>query len=326
MVLRPAGGIGGMVIDSVTGTPVSGVRISVVPADAIAAPTSSYLQGVTGPDGRYHLPSVKPGVYVVKLHPEPDSARIALDQVGVRVEVGQDTKADFNLIPARKISGRVVSTVDGHPVAAVDIHCSDPSGYSNSFGLWSTESDPSGRFSINVPPGRYEVATLPRDRGVVREVTVSDDFDPESLVLEVEPQPIEVVPQSGSPRPSVEIVANALVTAQAIAIYGPRAYWGEPSGTRVIQGRILDTQGAPIAGVRVWPLAASVYYPTQTRDRLPIMHDGRASTTDRNGRFILKDQAEGDLALGVWRLPVGTRQKIVPSGVNEVEFTLPDSR
>jgi 5-hydroxyisourate hydrolase-like protein (transthyretin family) len=330
IVLRPGGGITGLVSDAESGEPAAGIQVLATSAES--PPGSRGLiryVAESGPDGRYLIPGARPGVYSVRQVGGPVSDRLAVGVLGVRVEAGTDATADLELIPARTVSGVLVSEQDGQPMPGIQLGFGRRDGGPGDFPR-SVETDEAGRFSISVMPGDTWISTIAGEHEVVggfRSLDVPEDHDPEFIRLECRARPNLItltVPERRGLPTAGEVGHFAVNLAGQLASELAQEYWEVGEGHRVIRGRVVDPSGQPVAGAYVWNLQ------DQQRDAdgrvRGIPMDGKGATTDRQGIFILDDQPEGELTLGVWRLPVGVREEVVARGVDEVEFTLPVRR
>ncbi|QDV36052.1 sigma-70 family RNA polymerase sigma factor [Tautonia plasticadhaerens] len=327
IILRPAGGIAGLVTDSHSGEPAEGIQVvATMPNAPVDFSVSLPYEARTGPDGRYLIPGASPGVYVVRILQGPEADRLARDVVGVRVEVGRDSLADLRLDPSRRLSGAVYSVDDGRPLPGVGINLVNAEGAGHHWGNRFVESDAYGRFSISMLPGEYRLLPLTTEYAFVadpRPIIVPEDRDPAPIRLACSPRP--------EPRSVVLPARRGLPSAGELGQFAVNligqlglVYWGEGQGHRVVRGRVVDEQGMPVAGVHIWNIR------DEDRDASGIVRaiavDGKSATTDREGVFVLGNQHEGELTLGLWKLPSDLREEVVGSGRDEVEFTLPIRR
>ena len=328
IVLSPGGGIAGLVTDAATGAPVAGASVLVLmPDGTTGSPDTNRRQATTGADGRYLIPGTAPGVYVVRILAEPEADRLARDVVGVRVEAGRDAIADLGLQPSRRLSGMVVST-DGRPLPGLTLNCTDGAGSGFNWGTRHARTDADGHFSVSLLPGDVRITSLTGGPAIANggaEVVVPTDRDPEPIRLVCEPRRTVAATRGPGVQDRSIAVAFAANLMESAVYLASRIYWGGREGHRVIRGRVVDEQGTPVAGVRVWGV--------NDRDRdgegriTQIAADDRSATTDRGGVFILGRQPEGEMNLGLLRLPArGIQEEVIATGVDDVEIVLPIRR
>src|SRR5690348_665825 len=120
VVLEPAGGIAGTVVDVATGRPVAG---AVIGAQCIE--TTVMIRGggwgkvISDDQGHFRIGGLAPGVYNLLFESSPKGRRFTARAVeGVRVQAGREARADLQMIEGRRLSGRAIFAVDGEPVAA----------------------------------------------------------------------------------------------------------------------------------------------------------------------------------------------------------------
>ena len=167
--LLPDGHVTGQVLDA-EGEPAAGVEVGVVRAGTF----DEYLpedRATTGEDGRFEIPHIRPGKYVVRpTIPGSVASASAIGRHAPRtVEVRESAHEDVGQIrlPAglalRTVRGSVVDA-HGAPVPGVTTFPSpvtDGEGYEH-FG--SSRTDDEGRFVIAIPVDRQFVIRADRER------------------------------------------------------------------------------------------------------------------------------------------------------------------
>ena len=144
-----------------TNLPIANVRMR---ADDLA--TRRGPQADTGPDGRYSLSGLAPGVYIVSADgltkgyirenyddtvTWDDAARFAV--TGTEVVEG----IDFGLKRGANISGRVIDAITGLPISKLDVKATHADGDEISWG----ETDIDGRYILKgIPDGMVEVIVV----------------------------------------------------------------------------------------------------------------------------------------------------------------------
>ena len=157
--------IRGTVVNYSNGSPISGVKISVsVPGHG----------GIVGSDtsdatGHYaiHVPPEKYAVYATKDGFVAQSYRdVAHVLVVIQANDGQETAADFRMLPGAAISGRVVDT-NGSPIPNVRLGANIKfyrQGRVDVGMQASAQTNAQGEYRIaNLPPGRYFLQAIRND-------------------------------------------------------------------------------------------------------------------------------------------------------------------
>ncbi|MBZ5581576.1 MAG: carboxypeptidase-like regulatory domain-containing protein [Acidobacteriia bacterium] len=198
---RPAAGsISGMVTDAFTGTPILGITVSagapaprtgvIVPSNS---PAGSDLIVKTDAQGRYKFPDLKPGEYVITVHPESIPQRpmgvIAPVSKHFTLTGGQDlASADFAVEVPGSISGNITGP-EKEPLAGISVlliekaYRNSRTAYGQSSG---TTTDAKGRYTLalNVRPGRsYAILARPMVRSLAPTSTAPKDPEERKLIL-----------------------------------------------------------------------------------------------------------------------------------------------
>jgi len=303
VTLDDAGGIEGTVIDSTTGKPVEGVRVG---AELIEIKLDEPLGGGGGgafSDARGHFQAggLAPGVYNLLFMASPKGRRLTARAVeGVRVKAGEDSRADLVMIEGRRLLGTAIHVNENTPMARVPVSCYSAARPRSGAACQTTITDDQGRFEHFVPPGPALVYIGIPALGSrhMKTLTIPSDRDPEPVRLEMNDDPAVGFFLSLS-RP---VECNARVRLNATA--GNALARDE---IRSLTGRIFDTDGSPIAGIRVSYNAEKFV----------------SATTDRMGLFRLKGLPPGDLELELQKDGYGSGQTAIPPDAWEVDLTLP---
>lgn len=158
----PGGALEGTVLDSLTGQPVEGVEVSVVPQEGLRPGSSSYRRVKTDLRGSFRFDSLPLGGYVVNYR----KTAYAGTDYGVarprRVRLSDAEPVQLRLViePTATLSGRVLDE-DGKPLSGVWIYArhgsraSPVSDETNSAGEFSLDYLAAGRYTlqIRVPAG-----------------------------------------------------------------------------------------------------------------------------------------------------------------------------
>jgi hypothetical protein len=142
---------------------VGGVMTSEGSAAALAAGGPMRNMGVTGPDGRFELLVDEPGTYGVAISPA-DGQTTHFRHFDIPDVESRDIEIDLG---GTVLSGLVLEEATERPLPAAQV------SVQGSSGVVSAETDASGRFQVDLAPGRYNItAELP-------------EFAPQYLELEV---------------------------------------------------------------------------------------------------------------------------------------------
>jgi protocatechuate 3,4-dioxygenase beta subunit len=118
----------------------------------LATPGAMSNTGVTGPDGRFELHVDGPGTYAVAISPT-DGQTTHFRSVEIPDVESRDIEIDLG---GTVLSGAVLEEATDRPLPAAQLKLWGRSG------LVCAETDPSGRFEVDVAPGRYSIsAELP---------------------------------------------------------------------------------------------------------------------------------------------------------------------
>lgn len=159
----------GMVIDSLTGEPISGAAVEI-------PDPRNRMSALTGPDGRFHFENIsharvgldvkKPGYFWEKEPLQWFDAFIEIVQLG-----SESTQLVIKLVPAAVITGRVTDS-DGSPVQSLSV------GLFYSSVWWGQKvvhemrgggTDNRGEFRIDgLTPGTYYLKAGPSYRAILR--------------------------------------------------------------------------------------------------------------------------------------------------------------
>ena len=304
VTLQDAGGIAGTVLDATTRKPVAGATIA---AQTIELGNRLPLGGGWGDAtsdarGHFQIGSLEPGVYNLLFQTSPRGRRFTAQAVeGVRVKAGEDARADLTMIEGRRLSGTAFHINDNTPMAGVPVFCYSSSHPRSGASCQGTYTDEQGRFEHFVPPGPAMVYIANQDllgNRWRRVLTIPADRDPEPVRIERNSDPATATGVKAFR--SLECGVRVRVKAGEVDV-PPR------DEGRTLSGRIFDSNGSPIAGVRVHYNA-----------RKPV-----SGATDRLGVFRLKGLPPGQFRLHMDKDDYGSGWSIIPPDAWEVDVTLP---
>ena len=156
--------IRGTVINYTNSSPISGVKIFVrVPGhgEIVGSDTSDAT-------GHYaiHVPPEKYGAYATKDGFVDQTYKDGADFPVIEANAGQETVADFRMVPGAAISGRVMDT-NGSPIPNVSLRANIKTysqGKADVGMRASAQTNAQGEYRIaNLPPGRYFLQAIRND-------------------------------------------------------------------------------------------------------------------------------------------------------------------
>ena len=307
VTLEDAGWIAGSVVNASIGEPVVDAWIIAEGIEQIEHLfDGGHAMAPSDERGRFVVGGLSPAVYNLLLARSPKGRSFVAPAIeGVRVEAGEEARADLRIIAGRRLRGIAIHATTGKPLGRyTGIDCFNASDPRSGLQYSHASTDEQGRFEFFVPPGLAWVSIRGNGRDgldVRRSLDIPVDRDPEPIVLKQEDDPERKRP--AKPAPPVEFVVRIRVKTDA----GDR----RPSGNeRTLTGRVFDQTGSPLVGVKV--------------------HHGdepnNEAATDRLGVFRLKRLPIGTLRLGLrWEGGERRGRAIVPAEAVEVNLILPET-
>jgi RNA polymerase sigma factor (sigma-70 family) len=304
VAMAKAGRIVGVVTDAATGEPVANARVGAQLLDHSPGQIlgGNYGAATSDAEGRFEVGSLAPGVYNLLFWTAPGGQHLTARAVeGVRVEAGQDARADLQLLAGRRLQGVVVDGETGKPLAGVRVSYYRTSHPQSGAACQGVGADEQGRFEGYVPPGPVfiYVASIPNPgEGSRRRLVVSEDHDPDPIELRVG--------GGGPPGQGMVLLKGAQRPAVPMAGRPPVPEFGR--GDRTVTGHVKDVDGRPVPGLEV-------VFPSSQRVIV---------ATDREGTFILKGLPAGELPLRLSRWGDQRSQATtIPAGSDEIDLTFP---
>ncbi|MBS0204096.1 MAG: M48 family metalloprotease [Planctomycetes bacterium] len=176
----------GRVIDSRTGTPLSGVTVGAFPKQTDFL-QSSGDEATTDANGMYVISGLRPVEHVIQLVKGFGPILTSPAYATAELKSGESFLADFALTVGRRVTGRVLDMTTGEPIPKCRVACTGPSCPAVRL---ETETNERGEFELRVSPGTSNLDC--RENRIfgsesTRAVTVSADSDPDPVVLKVGP-------------------------------------------------------------------------------------------------------------------------------------------
>ncbi len=260
--------IRGEVVDS-TGAPVVGARVRARPSGGKARAARTYGREQSDAQGRFEMKGLRAASYQVTV--ETRDAYFQPDPVTVELRPGVPEKVRLVLEQGGTIRGKVADEY-GQGVAGVTVRAMGRKRWDSARRNAHTRDD--GTFElVGIRPGEVRVTAYKQRWKTLRAPGTTDD--------DVHGETVTVKPG--------EVVEVQLVVASQ-------------SGT--IRGRVLDGQGNPVTDAfvdaeRESDSAGATVGRAQRRLRSGWRR--RPELTDLEGRFVLKDLAEGPYTLRAYR-------------------------
>ena len=287
-------------IDSITKQPVAGARVSAQLVEFHDTMLVGSGRATSDDRGGFVIGGLEPGVYNVLFHGHPkDKALVARAVEGIRVKVGEDTRADLLVIKGRRLRGVAIDTVTYKPMGDASIMCYSLSHPRSGAACERVQADELGQFEFFVPPGPvfvYIASGGLLGRSHKKNLIVPEERDPERVVLTR-----RYPPEAHSSRRVRFAVECAVQVRIAVEDAGKR------TGGRTLSGRVFDPAGRPIASVRV-------HY-NANRQFVEV-------ATDRLGFFRLKGLPSGAIQIGLAKGGYGYGSAEIPPEASEVDITL----
>ena len=270
--------IAGRVTDAVSGKPVAGARLLLVPLDGVALTNWKRADA----QGRFEYAQLQARRYRLTasadrlLQMEYGQKRPGEPGIAIQVRDGEDFKADVALPRGSAIEGLLFDEF-GDPASDVTVRVARKQFAAGRHRLVPLErrdqqavSDDRGRYRIsNLDPGEYYVTAL---SGVYVTETAAGGFAPTYY---------PGTPDAGAATPiSVSVGADAASATFALS----------PARTVRLSGRMVDVEGRPITG------RGGVMLFTRDSLKRPEFHIARGSI-DPDGSFMLRNVPEGSYTL-----------------------------
>lgn len=288
-LLRAQTSISGFVRDSLSGKPLGGANVQLVPS---ATPWAAGRTARSDSIGRYRIDSVAPGQYVIGfLHPRLDS--LGVDAISRTIDVDPGVRylrADLALPSGRAfvttfcgpradntgaVFGRVFRADDGAPINGGSVVVRFAQMRIDNGGVRRAQTQVLAPFGED---GRYVACGIPTDAPVIAQARTGSGEMTGKLGLSGE---IELTFE-----PNVPLVHRDLLIAMApgdsTVASAPRATAAVRSGTARLVGRVITTDGKPLQGARV-----------------TVQDTDVSATTDSSGVFRLAGLPSGTRAVEV---------------------------
>jgi RNA polymerase sigma factor (sigma-70 family) len=233
-----AGAITGRVTGARSGQPVAGASVG---AQFLSFPdyeSGGWAEGETDTDGRYMIPSLRPGIYNVLFERVPDNPKMAAAaQEAVRVEVGKKTTVDFRSAEGRLVSGKVIGKDDNKPIPNCHVGYYGAARSRSGAACLMVRTDAAGKFQFSVPPGTAYLYVA-ESRGPVmpdssRTLEVPAEKDPEEVTL----LSYSKIQKDGQ-------LGETFITTGAAAEKEDHSYQ--------LPLRLRSNTGKPVVGANVW--------------------------------------------------------------------------
>jgi len=337
MVLEPAGGIAGTLIDDTTSRPVAGASVGAQIVEWRKKNLGGWGEAITDAQGKFVIVGLEPGVYDLMLMNVPGRAHAtALAVEGVRVRAGVNSAANLTLFEGRPLPGVVIDQENNQPLAGIPVGCYGPARPQAGFRVQAQRelTDEQGRFTFYVPPGEHYVHIMEAvmsgrrgnrivivpERGEIEPVRLfrSNPAAANSSTLDmrkvaIEPAELEKVVAVDQEQANAEQkeTRKAVVRLRQEAVMKAKEDV-KPSApvVRTVTGHLRDQQGRPIPGVTV-----------QVNPE-PGTEPFDLAVTDRDGLFVYEGLPRRLLNINLARPDLKTIQtEPLPPDRDTVEWT-----
>jgi RNA polymerase sigma factor (sigma-70 family) len=309
-VLQEAGRIVGTVVDAASGEPAEGVKVGAQQLERRGYVLGSgWGDAVSDASGRFEVGGLAAGVYNLLFVESPKDRRFTARGVeGVRVETGQEARADLALIEGRRLLGAVLDAVTGQPLGGVSVSLYSAARPRSGAACQNTKTDERGDFEFFVPPGPARV--------YIAETRCILDLEQSRRTLDVpaeaDPAPVSLrgirAPEEVRRAPDEPLMVEAAAPHHRLPM--PPVETG-----RTLRGRVIDQAGRPLVGARLHS------YEEGYRG---LAEEGyRGLATDREGIFLMRDAPAGDIVFNLEREGYArSRAMVIAGGAEPVEITL----
>jgi protocatechuate 3,4-dioxygenase beta subunit len=336
MVLEPAGGIAGTLIDDATSRPVAGASVGAQIVEWRRKNLGGWGEVITDAQGKFVIVGLEPGVYDLMLMNVPSRAHAtALAVEGVRVRAGVNSAANLTLFEGRPLPGVVIDQENNQPMAGIPVGCYGPARPQAGFRVHAQRelTDEQGRFTFYVPPGEHYVHIMEAvmsgrrgnrivivpERGEIEPVRLfrSNPAAANSSTLYVKKVAIEpaepekvVVDQEQAKAEQKETREAAVRPRQEAVMKAKENVKPSAPVVRTVTGHVRDQQGRPIPGVTV-----------QVNPE-PGTEPFDSAVTDRDGLFVYEGLPRRLLNINLARPDLKTIQtEPLPPDRDTVEWT-----
>lgn len=276
--LKPAASIHGRIRYGATGKPAAGIRVGAQGTDL----DRGYGDAVTDAEGKYHMTQLPAGSYNVALDLKGELAQSWTARAHERLVVtdGEHPESvDFTLIPGAVVTGKLLAADNGAPLAGIRVSIYGPAHPRSSAWVQGMPTEADGSYFFRVPPGpQYLYVSSAVPPGFLASAKQSHDL----------------MVQDG--------------TTTTVDFRFPRA----DKPPRLVQGRIVGPDGAPVAGAEVV---------VQSSDHRGFRDTVRRSGAD--GAFALEaDLVAEPVTLRARQGGMGTEKGIVATAGDRVTLRL----
>jgi beta-lactamase regulating signal transducer with metallopeptidase domain/uncharacterized GH25 family protein len=336
IMLARAGRIQGRVVDAATGKPLARQQViaQALNTSQVAQGFVSFGSAITDREGQYEIGGLSPGQFnvmfgggVPRSAERPPLTAPAIE--GVDVSVARPAQADFLASPGRRLSGKVLDSDSGKPLAKIFVGCYGSARVNSGAACMMVRTKADGTFEFHVPPGVSRIYVAAGDRAPHSE---SD----RTLEVPADRDLVDVVLQAG-----LKLESARAVDAVAIAETKKPAQSGKVPATVDPRRYKLHVTLRTPAGRRVNRVDARVVHKgsqhtyqwvalsaTGNEVQLHRDEDGRATfllidadgyATTRSAEFVVRERMP-DLGVElVPEVPVPVRGRLVDQAGKAVE-------
>ena len=283
--------IRGTIVQNDDGLPVAGARVSIVPSDSPAGDAQKYwsddFSATTDRRGGFVISGFGAGRYTLHVMPPKGSPYLApYTQADVRPDIPEHEIA-VRLVRGSTVHGKVVDSGTGSGLSSVRIAYRRrvPGRDQVAASVWEkihAQTGPTGTFSITLPPGKCEMFISEPIPGYAASESI-----------------LAAVAGSGPLVHTVDIQPGQQIDAVVFAL-----------NHSAVAGRVVDSDGNPVAGVRV--------------DELWSESERCRTVTDALGRFVMTGDSPSALRFMHYQRGLGAlvREEELRTKNGELEISL----
>jgi beta-lactamase regulating signal transducer with metallopeptidase domain/uncharacterized GH25 family protein len=214
IMLARAGRIQGRVVDAATGKPLASQQVFAQAQDSsqVAQGFVSFGWAMTDREGQYVIGGLSPGQFNVMFSgsvprgvEQPSLTAPAVE--GVDVSAARPAQADFRAGTGRRLSGKVLDSESGKPLAKISVGYYGPARPNSGSACMIVRTKADGTFEFRVPPGVSRIYIADGGRGRHSE---SD----RTLEVPADRDLVDVVLQAGHKDVSGRAVKEMVATAE----------------------------------------------------------------------------------------------------------------
>ncbi len=336
ITLARAGRIQGRVVDTATGKPLESQRVFAQAQDSsqVVHGFVSFGSAMTDREGQYVIGGLSPGRFNVLFGgsvptSEEQPLLTAPAVEGVDVSVARPAQADFHASTGRRLSGKVLDSDTGKPLAKISVGYYGPARPSSGAACMMVRTKADGTFEFHVPPGVSKIYVAEGDR---RQHTESS----RTLEVPADRDVVDVVLQAGvrdarGRRDKAVATAETEKPARTVNIPAPDAHrpyrlhvtLQTPAGRKVnrVEARVVHKGSQRTSQwIALSATGHEIQFPRDD-DGLTtfLLIDSDGYATARSAEFVVRERMPNLAVELVPEVPAPVRGKVVDQAGKAVE-------